>query len=89
MPENSSNTATQEVADYMRLHPDHEVHLLSDLGKTKMMYAMTREDHEAEIKALRFLEKSRKASEKTEKNLRAAQFDSGVWKEVMGIEASK
>ena len=86
MPENNSNTATQEVADYMRLHPDHEVHLLSDLGKTKMLYAMTVDDHQAESDAIN---KMNKASEKTEKNLRSAQFDSGVWKEVMGIEASK
>ena len=63
MPENSSNTATQEVADYMRLHPDHKVHLVSNLGKTKMLYEMTVEDHKAEAKALRILDKMNKAAE--------------------------
>ena len=35
------------------------------------------------------LDKMVKADKKTEKNARAAQFDSGVWKEVMAMEMSK
>ena len=91
MPENNSNKMTkEEVEEFLRVHPDHKVHLLSDLGKTKMFYKMTREDHAAEAEAIRIMDKMNKAAEKNDKSLRAAQFDSGViHRELMGIKAPK
>ena len=91
MPENNSNKMTkEEVEEFLRLNPDHKIHLLSKLGKTKMLYAMTVDDHQAESDAINLLNKMNKAAEKTQKSLRAAQFDSGViHRELMGIKAPK
>ena len=68
MPEENSNTPThptqeqlaQEVLEAAReqlldIGPDYEVHLASDLGKIKMLYQLTLEEHEAETKARRLL----------------------------------
>jgi hypothetical protein len=68
MPENNSNKEThptqaqlaQEVLETTReqllqIGPDYEHHLVSDLGKIKMLYQLTIEEHEAETKARRLL----------------------------------
>ena len=69
MPEENSNTPTHPTQEQLALEvleaareqlldigPDYEVHLASDLGRIKMFYQLTIEEHQAESKALRLLD---------------------------------
>ena len=68
MPEENSNTPTHPTQEQLALEvleaareqllaigPDYEYHLASDLGKIKMLYQLTLEEHAAETKARRLL----------------------------------